>query len=198
MMKNFTPGWRELISGGLALIVSSGILIYTMRGNMKVANYYMWFEISISSFYYIITIGWSWWLIPAFSFVFMLPVSLKHYTAELNKDEEKQNFGPDAIDTLTNAVQRLQHSEMENKLIITSQENKIKEYVAMIEEMRDEAVSSETVARLRKENADMRQVISEKTSIQQDIPQKDLANMTEGELLNLMKSDVNQIPENLL
>jgi uncharacterized coiled-coil protein SlyX len=85
-MDKFIFPWREAASAGVALIVASGILIYTLRGNMRVANYYMWFEISISSYYYITTIGWDWGLIPAFSFVFMLPISLKHYTTELNKE----------------------------------------------------------------------------------------------------------------
>jgi hypothetical protein len=89
MMKGFAPVWREIISGLVALIgVTFGILIYTVHGNIKVANYYMWFEIAISTFYYVITIGWSPWLFPAFCFVFMLPLSLKHYTTELNKDKE--------------------------------------------------------------------------------------------------------------
>jgi hypothetical protein len=90
MMKNFVPIWREIVSAVIAVVTVAGILIYTIRGNIRVANYYMWFEISMSAFYYIITIGWDWWLIPAFSFVFMLPISLKHYTTELNKDKEEK------------------------------------------------------------------------------------------------------------
>lgn len=86
MMGSYDPIWREIVSGGVALLVVSGILIYTLDGDIKVANYYMWFEISMSSYYYITTIGWNWGLIPAFSFVFMLPISLKHYTIKLNKD----------------------------------------------------------------------------------------------------------------
>lgn len=87
MLPEFAPIWREIASAGVALLVASGLMIYTVRGNKPVAGYYMWFEISISSFYYITTIGLGWALIPAFSFVFMLPLSLKHYTDELNKDK---------------------------------------------------------------------------------------------------------------
>jgi len=86
-MSKYADGWRELAAAGVSLLVSSGIMIYTLRGNIKIANYYMWFEISISAYYYIMEIGkWDWGLFPAFSFLFMLPISLKHYTIELDKD----------------------------------------------------------------------------------------------------------------
>lgn len=79
----FISPWREIASAGVALIVASGIMIYTIRGNNKVASYYCWFEISISAYYYIDTIGWDWGLIPAMSFCLMLPISVKYYTKEL-------------------------------------------------------------------------------------------------------------------
>ncbi len=87
-MEKFISPWREIASAGVAFLVASGIMIYTVRGNKTVASYYAWFEISISAYYYMTTIGWNWGLIPAFSFVFMLPISLKNYTGELEIERD--------------------------------------------------------------------------------------------------------------
>ncbi len=178
MMKGFSPGWRELVSGGMALIVSSGILIYTMRGNMKIANYYMWFEISISTFYYCITIGWSWWLIPAFSFVFMLPVSLKHYTAELNKDEEKDKVEQD----LSWELSAIKIDEAKNNIIIQNMAAKITEQNEIISDLHQTIKTKPTV------EVEAEKVIVEKNN---------LGNMSEDQLISLMKNNSNYIPPNL-
>lgn len=76
--------YRELASAGVALIVASSIMIYTLRKNYKVAMYYSLFEISIGAYYYITMLGWDWALIPAFSFTLMLPISVYHYTKEID------------------------------------------------------------------------------------------------------------------
>lgn len=80
----FKSPYRELASAGVSLIVAASIMIYTLRKNFKVAKYYSLFEISISAYYYIMMIGWDWALIPALSFTLMLPVSVYHYTREID------------------------------------------------------------------------------------------------------------------
>lgn len=82
----FVFPYREIASGGVALIVAASIMIYTLRKNYEVARYYSMFEVSISAYYYITMIGWDWGLIPALSFTVMLPVSVYHYTKEIDVD----------------------------------------------------------------------------------------------------------------
>lgn len=76
--------YREIASAGVAIIVAASIMIYTLRKNYKVAKYYSFFEITISAYYYITMIGWDWGLIPALSFTLMLPISVYHYTKEID------------------------------------------------------------------------------------------------------------------
>jgi hypothetical protein len=149
MMKNYAPIWRELASAGVALLVASGILIYTLHGDIKIANYYMWFEISVSAFYYAVSIGWDWWIIPAFSFVFMLPVSLKHYTTKLNKAKggvpevtpklntleakESEHFAVDAaqaVEKLTDTCNKLEEELKFKQEVIESRDKEIMDIVA--------------------------------------------------------------------
>lgn len=84
----FPSPWREVVSGGVALIVAASIMIYTLRKNYKVAQYYCYFEIVISGYYYVEMLGWDWRLIPAMAFTLMLPVSVAHYTKEIDVDIE--------------------------------------------------------------------------------------------------------------
>jgi hypothetical protein len=79
----FISPYREIASAGVSLIVASSILIYTLRKNLRMAEYYSWFEVSISSYYYITIVGWDWALIPALSFTIVLPVSVYYYAQEL-------------------------------------------------------------------------------------------------------------------
>lgn len=80
----FISPWREIASGGVSVIVAASIMIYTLRKNYEIAKYYSYFEITISAYYYISMLGWSWALIPALSFTIMLPVSVYHYTKEID------------------------------------------------------------------------------------------------------------------
>lgn len=80
----FISPYREIASGGVAIIVAASIMIYTLRKNFEVARYYSMFEVSISAYYYITMIGWDWGLIPALSFTIMLPVSVFYYTKEID------------------------------------------------------------------------------------------------------------------
>lgn len=80
----FISPYREIASAGVALIVAASIMIYTLRKNYMVAQYYSWFEISISAYYYIDMLGVSWKLIPAISFTLMLPLSVYYYTKEID------------------------------------------------------------------------------------------------------------------
>ncbi len=90
----FISPYREIASGGVALIVAASIMIYTLRKNFEVARYYSMFEVSISAYYYITMIGLDWGLIPALSFTVMLPVSVYYYTKEIDVDI---NQGDDAM-----------------------------------------------------------------------------------------------------
>lgn len=83
----FTSPWREIASAGVSLIVAASILIYTLRKNFRVAKYYTIFEVSISAYYYINTIGWDWGLIPALGFTLILPISVYYYSREFDSEE---------------------------------------------------------------------------------------------------------------
>lgn len=87
----FTSPYREIASAGVSLIVAASIMIYTLRKNFKVARYYSIFEVSISAYYYVTMIGWDWALIPAFSFTLMLPISVYHYTKEIDVDVQEDS-----------------------------------------------------------------------------------------------------------
>jgi hypothetical protein len=80
----FVSPYREIASAGVAMIVAASIMIYTLRKNFRVAKYYSIFEVSVSAYYYIDMIGLDWGLIPAFSFTLMLPISVYHYTKEID------------------------------------------------------------------------------------------------------------------
>lgn len=83
----FIPPYREIASAGVAAIVAASIMIYTLRKNYKVAMYYSLFEVTISAYYYIaMVVGWDWALIPALSFTLMLPISVYHYSKEIDVD----------------------------------------------------------------------------------------------------------------
>ncbi len=79
----FDSPYREIASAGVALIVAASIMIYTLRKNYEVAKYYSYFEMTVSAYYYISMLGWSWTLIPALSFTIMLPISVYHYAKEI-------------------------------------------------------------------------------------------------------------------
>lgn len=83
----FTEGWKIVASAGVSVIIASGIMIFTARRNEKVAMLFAYFEAGIAIYYYIISIGWDWGLIPAFGFALILPYSVKMYANELIKDD---------------------------------------------------------------------------------------------------------------
>lgn len=83
-MSVFLSPWREIASAGVSVIVAASIMIYTLRKNYEIARYYSYFEMTISAYYYITMLGWSYALIPALSFTIMLPVSVYHYTKEID------------------------------------------------------------------------------------------------------------------
>lgn len=82
-ISQFISPYREIAAAGVALVLSASIMFYTLRGNIKMASYFAWFEMSISAYYYTTWIGLDWGLIPAYSFTLMLPTSLKWYAAEV-------------------------------------------------------------------------------------------------------------------
>ncbi len=77
--------WREIASAGFALIVASSVLIYTLRKNYRVAKYFSAFEMMISAYYYVNTIGWDWGLLPALGFTLILPISIYYCSKEIEK-----------------------------------------------------------------------------------------------------------------
>jgi hypothetical protein len=90
----FKPFWRELAALTVSLLIVCSILIYTVRKNHTVANYFAWFEISVSIYYYLVIVGARGWdLIPTLSFALMLPYALKGYSKEIDHfvDEDKNN-----------------------------------------------------------------------------------------------------------
>lgn len=81
----FIEPWRTIASGGVALIIASAIMIFTVRKNKKVALNFALFEVMVSIYYYIDVLGLSWALIPAFGFALILPYSVSKYTDEIDK-----------------------------------------------------------------------------------------------------------------
>lgn len=86
LLSRFISPYREIASAGVALIVASAIMIYTLRKNEVVAMYFALFEVVISAYYYVDMIGWDWDLIPAAGFTIMLPVSVYFYSVEIDVD----------------------------------------------------------------------------------------------------------------
>lgn len=84
----FISPYREIASVGVSGVVAASIMIYTLRKNYEVAKYYSYFEMTISAYYYISMLGWDWRLIPALSFTIMLPISVFHYTKEIEVSVE--------------------------------------------------------------------------------------------------------------
>jgi len=79
--------WRNRVSLGVALVLAGFIIIYTVRKNYRMAKYFAYFEALISAYYYIVTIGWDWDLLPAFGFTAILPAALFHSAKEIKQDD---------------------------------------------------------------------------------------------------------------
>jgi hypothetical protein len=87
---NFKEPYNEIASAGASLIVASFIMLFTSRKNIKVAGIFSMAEITISGYYYILTIMSSdkfsaWALIPAFVFTLILPLAVYYSTEEIDK-----------------------------------------------------------------------------------------------------------------
>jgi len=82
----FTEPWRMIASAGVALIVASAIMLFTVRKNKAVALNFALFEVMVAGYYYIDVLGLSWALIPAFGFALILPYSVSKYTNEIDVD----------------------------------------------------------------------------------------------------------------
>jgi len=101
----FSSPYREIASAGVAIIVSASIMIYTLRKNFFVAKCYSVFEVGIACYYYADTIGWDWGLIPAFAIALIVPISVFHFTNEINKESNSTISGAE-IDKIKNAYAR--------------------------------------------------------------------------------------------
>lgn len=106
----FPSPFREVASFGVSAIIAASIMIYTLRKNYQVAKYYSFFEISISAYYYIITIGWGWGLIPALAFTLIMPYSVFKYTKEIDVYAD-----PDVLDNVQDLLPQKRPSEIFDK-----------------------------------------------------------------------------------
>jgi hypothetical protein len=94
----FLSPYREIASAGVALIIASAIMIYTLRKNQNQALFFAWFEVSISVYYYVMTIVRSdepyalWGLIPALSFALILPYSVRGYANEIRVPDDEPDL----------------------------------------------------------------------------------------------------------
>lgn len=86
----FNSPYREIASGGVAIIIAFSIMLYTVRKNTEVAMYLAYFEVMIASYYYISTIGLGWALIPGLGFAMILPYTLSQYAKEIDMDVDKR------------------------------------------------------------------------------------------------------------
>lgn len=107
----FIHPYREIFSAWVALIIAGSIMIYTLRKNAQVAVRFFYFEVTISMYYYIIILGWSWALIPAFGFAFMMPYSLSKYTKELPDAEPEEPKAKYMQDLRDNAPEELKQAQ---------------------------------------------------------------------------------------
>jgi hypothetical protein len=90
------PYLREAQAAGVALYVSWSIVYNTLKGNLKIAFRFALFEVFISICYYWLRLmfetgsfEWNWYIIPAFAFALMLPLSLKEGASYI-KDEDSE------------------------------------------------------------------------------------------------------------
>jgi hypothetical protein len=130
----FPSPYREFASIGVSLIIAASILIYTLRKNFIVAKYYSIFEVCISAYYYIDTIGWDWGLIPAFGFTLILPISVYYYSKEFAESEANGNPDGDIgsgslIDELSKA-----HAVLEAKY--DQAEQQVTDQIEIIDQLR--------------------------------------------------------------
>lgn len=79
------PVFREIQALFFCIIISGAILFYTIRKNIPVARNFAIFEFGISSCYYIISLGFSWYLVPAFGIAAIMPMSIYFYASEIEK-----------------------------------------------------------------------------------------------------------------
>jgi hypothetical protein len=95
MFSDFTPFWKVFIGVLCAFIVAGFIMIYTLHKVYDVARWYAYFEVMISTYYYIRIISNNpdavWYdLIPALGFTIMLPASVYKATTQLEKMDEEE------------------------------------------------------------------------------------------------------------
>ncbi len=79
------PIFREIQALFFCTIISGAILFYTIRKNIEVARNFAIFEFGISACYYIISLGFSWYLVPAFGIAAVMPMSIYFYSFEIEK-----------------------------------------------------------------------------------------------------------------
>lgn len=165
-VSRFTDVWREIVSAGVAVILTGFILVYTIRKNLKAAKFFAYFEVLISAYYYIMTIGWDWPLIPAFGFTLILPSSLYYASKEIQnkKPQEATNDQLQAsYDNLHHAFIELDNEcgdlrdiKLENNRVIAEFQQERLENIKITEAIQDEC------NKLRDENLTLRSYIEER------------------------------------
>jgi hypothetical protein len=118
--------WRNRVSLGVALVLAGFIIIYTVRKNYRMAKYFAYFEALISAYYYIVTIGLDWDLLPAFGFTLILPAAMFHSAKEIKQEEEQDdNEYQEHVVHLQREVGRLFHDKKTNLQIIAERDKEI-------------------------------------------------------------------------
>lgn len=94
----FISPYREIFSALVASVIAASVMIFTLTKDKKTSYYFSLFEMSISAYYYIDTIGWTWGLLPCVGFTIMLPLSVYKYVEALQRieDEELAEAAPPA------------------------------------------------------------------------------------------------------
>jgi hypothetical protein len=113
MFSDFTPFWKTSIGVASAFVVAGFIMVYTLLKEYQVAKWYAYFEIMVSTYYYIRVINnrpdLTWWdLIPALGFTIILPVSVYKAAAQLEKmDAATSEPEPEPFDLPTISAEQL-------------------------------------------------------------------------------------------
>lgn len=85
LLSVFMAPYRELFSGFVAAVIAGAIMLYTVRKNKDVALNFAYFEVMVSGYYYISTIGFDWALIPALGFAMIMPYSVSQSAQEIDR-----------------------------------------------------------------------------------------------------------------
>lgn len=165
-VSKFTELWKELVSAGVAVVLTGFILIYTMRKNLRAARLFACFEVLVSSYYYMSTIGLSKELFPAIGFTIILPLALYYASAEIQKNKPQEATNDQlqasydnlhhAFIELDNECGDLRDIKLESNRTIAELQQERLENIKITEAIQDER------NKLRDENLTLRSYIEER------------------------------------